>query len=431
MAATIALIAHDRKKSEIVNFVQRHSAFLNRYRLIATGTTGQRIQENTNLAVERMLSGPLGGDTQIAAQVAEGKVCAVIFLVDPLYAQPHEPDIQALQRICAVYNIPLATNLATAEAIIEKLHQTAVAHLIFNPISGQGNADQDLAFIQKTLEPSYNVHLHLTTPELSAEQLTRQVIQSNPDLIIASGGDGTISAVAGELIGTDIPLGVIPRGTANAFALALGIPTAITPIRNACQVILTGKKRVVDAARCNGKPMILLAGIGYEAEIVEKASRELKDQWGPLAYFIAGWQQMNEQKLFETEIRVENTTYEFKSAAITVANAAPATSVLAQGKGEVIVDDGLLDVTVAAAFDTGRPIRNPKLRAVTTMANMLGAALIKVDPNLPDIFHFRTSRIQIVTDPPQKITLDGEIIGTTPVEFESIPQSLIVLVPDN
>ncbi|NJK39989.1 MAG: hypothetical protein HC920_21200 [Oscillatoriales cyanobacterium SM2_3_0] len=250
-------------------------------------------------------------------------------------------------------------------------------------------------------------------------------------LIIASGGDGTISAVAGELIGTDIPLGVIPRGTANAFALALGIPTAITPIRNACQVILTGKKRVVDAARCNGKPMILLAGIGYEAEIVEKASRELKDQWGPLAYFIAGWQQMNEQKLFETEIRVENTTYEFKSAAITVANAAPATSVLAQGKGEVIVDDGLLDVTVAAAFDTGRPIRNPKLRAVTTMANMLGAALIKVDPNLPDIFHFRTSRIQIVTDPPQKITLDGEIIGTTPVEFESIPQSLIVLVPDN
>jgi diacylglycerol kinase (ATP) len=121
MSTTVALIAHDRKKDDIVKFVEQHIAILSRYRLIATGTTGQRIQEGTALPVERMLSGPMGGDAQISAQVAEGQVVAVIFLLDPLYAQPHEPDIQALQRICAVYNVPLATNLATADAIAEYL----------------------------------------------------------------------------------------------------------------------------------------------------------------------------------------------------------------------------------------------------------------------------------------------------------------------
>lgn len=115
MLATIALIAHDSKKDDMVRFATAHAPVLGRYRLIATGTTGQRIQDATNLPVERMLSGPLGGDTQISAEVCAGNVIAVIFLVDPLYAQPHEPDILALLRVCNVHDVPLATNLATAE----------------------------------------------------------------------------------------------------------------------------------------------------------------------------------------------------------------------------------------------------------------------------------------------------------------------------
>lgn len=121
MLPTIALIAHDNKKDDLVAFAQQHLQFLTQYRLIATGTTGSRIQTATQLPVERKASGPLGGDTQIAAEVVEGKVVAVIFFIDPLYAQPHEPDIRALLRICEVYNIPIATNLATAEALITHL----------------------------------------------------------------------------------------------------------------------------------------------------------------------------------------------------------------------------------------------------------------------------------------------------------------------
>ncbi|QIZ70313.1 methylglyoxal synthase [Oxynema aestuarii] len=121
MSSTIALIAHDRKKDDIAEFANKHRQFLDRYRLIATGTTGGRIHDATGLNVEKMQSGPLGGDAQIATQVVEGKVKAVIFLIDPLFAQPHEPDIQALLRICNVHQVPLATNLATAEAILASL----------------------------------------------------------------------------------------------------------------------------------------------------------------------------------------------------------------------------------------------------------------------------------------------------------------------
>ncbi|MBC8161206.1 MAG: methylglyoxal synthase [Roseiflexaceae bacterium] len=115
---TVALIAHDTKKSDLVAFVQRHHDLLVRYALIATGTTGALIAETTGLPVTRMLSGPLGGDAQIAARVAQGEVAAVLFILDPLYAHPHEPDIQGLLRVCNVYNVPMATNLATAELVL-------------------------------------------------------------------------------------------------------------------------------------------------------------------------------------------------------------------------------------------------------------------------------------------------------------------------
>ncbi|WP_029214886.1 methylglyoxal synthase [Kallotenue papyrolyticum] len=118
---TLALIAHDRKKDDLVAFCLRHQETLRHFELIATGTTGSRIQAATGLPVHRYLSGPLGGDAQIAARVALGEVEAVIFLVDPLYAHPHEPDIQGLLRVCNVHNVPLATNLATAELLVADL----------------------------------------------------------------------------------------------------------------------------------------------------------------------------------------------------------------------------------------------------------------------------------------------------------------------
>jgi len=117
----IALIAHDAKKDKMVEFAIAYEDILKDHNLYATGTTGQKIMEATNLKVQRFQSGPLGGDQQIGAMVASETMDLVIFLRDPLTAQPHEPDINALLRVCDVHNVPLATNLATAEVLIKGL----------------------------------------------------------------------------------------------------------------------------------------------------------------------------------------------------------------------------------------------------------------------------------------------------------------------
>ncbi|MBE1554919.1 methylglyoxal synthase [Sporosarcina limicola] len=114
----IALIAHDQKKSEMVNFTIAYEQIFSKHTLFATGTTGKRIMEETNLSINRLMSGPLGGDQQIGAMIATGKLDLILFFRDPLTAQPHEPDVSALLRLCDVYGIPLATNIATAELLI-------------------------------------------------------------------------------------------------------------------------------------------------------------------------------------------------------------------------------------------------------------------------------------------------------------------------
>lgn len=115
---TIALIAHDGKKDKMVEFSREFKDRLEEFNLIGTGTTGGLIHDEVGLDVERMLSGPIGGDVQIAARVAVGEVAAVIFFIDSLARHPHDPDIQTLQRICVVHDVPLATNPSTARLII-------------------------------------------------------------------------------------------------------------------------------------------------------------------------------------------------------------------------------------------------------------------------------------------------------------------------
>lgn len=117
----IALIAHDRKKDLMVKLVGAYKHILEQHELFATGTTGGKIQDETELPVHRFKSGPLGGDQQIGAMISEDALDMVIFLRDPLAAQPHEPDVTALIRLSDVYEIPLATNIGTAEILIRGL----------------------------------------------------------------------------------------------------------------------------------------------------------------------------------------------------------------------------------------------------------------------------------------------------------------------
>ena len=115
----IALIAHDNMKSDIIKWAKENIEILRKCKFCGTGTTARLIEKETDLKVEALLSGPLGGDQQIGAQIAERKIDIVIFFCDPLAAQPHDPDVKALLRIAVVYDIPIATNKATADYIIQ------------------------------------------------------------------------------------------------------------------------------------------------------------------------------------------------------------------------------------------------------------------------------------------------------------------------
>ncbi len=114
----LALIAHDNKKDEMVAWAKANLDKLKEYSLCGTGTTSKRVEQATGLKVKGYLSGPLGGDLQIGGKVAEKEIDAIVFFWDPLSAQPHDPDVKALLRIAVVYNIPIATNTATADLII-------------------------------------------------------------------------------------------------------------------------------------------------------------------------------------------------------------------------------------------------------------------------------------------------------------------------
>lgn len=117
----IALIAHDKKKNDMINLAIKYKETLSKHTLYATGTTGTLVMGETGLSINRMKSGPLGGDQQIGSMVAEGKLDLIVFLRDPLTSQPHEPDVTALLRLCDVQSIPLATNVKSAEIMLNAL----------------------------------------------------------------------------------------------------------------------------------------------------------------------------------------------------------------------------------------------------------------------------------------------------------------------
>jgi YegS/Rv2252/BmrU family lipid kinase len=291
--------------------------------------------------------------------------------------------------------------------------------LIFNPVAGQGDPDQDLATIQSLLATEeIELEIVVTTADCEPGELAKAAIDRGAQSIIASGGDGTLSAVAAALMGSDIPLGIISRGTANAFANALELPTTIP---ESCEAILAGHTKVVDMAKCNGLPMVLLAGIGFEAETVELADRAAKNRFGMMAYILAGIQQLRNLDRFDVEIEMDDKIVSVSAAAITIANAAPATSILAQGGAEVVFDDGLLDLTIVA----------PKtaLGAIATSFELLSSTLRGTASQREDVGFLRSKRFKVSTNPPQKVVLDGEVIGSTPIDVECLPGGLTVFAP--
>lgn len=432
MLSTLALLAHPSQVDLLIEWLAIHRPRLRDLALLAPADLVQPLRDRLGNPADLDLTAlpeiEAGGDITLAAKTLAGEVAAIIFFMDPELALAPAPNLSMLLRACQVREVPIALNPATAELALRGLAQSRVGYLIFNPVAGQGNPNQELALIRATLEPQILLNVIMTQPDVDPADQARQVIETiearaNADtpgsrILIASGGDGTVSAVAGAAVGTDVPLGVIPRGTANAFAVALGIPTNL---RGACKTILTGHTRQIDAARCNNTPMILLAGLGFEAGMVDRATREMKNRLGTLAYVLAGAQQLSDQQPFRATIQIDGEEHDLTTGAITIANVAPPTSVLAQGFGQVIADDGLLEVTI----DTSQT----RMQGLNALASLFAAAVARAPVNQEALLCLRASKVKVTTDPPQKLVIDGEVLAANPLEFECLPNSLTVFTP--
>lgn len=308
--------------------------------------------------------------------------------------------------------------------------------VIFNPISGTRDPDTDAALIERHLAVAFNVvNIRRTTPDVGAAELARAALDDGADVVVASGGDGTVGEVAAVLVdaekasglvggsghggdggGRRVRLGVIPRGTANAFAAALGIPSSVT---GAADLIAAGVSRPIDAVWMNGRLMILLGGVGLEAAVVSKADRGLKRRLGPLAYVLSGIHAIREQRTFR--VRLELTDVEDTSDSgvvvtvpkvqvenlivkgLTVANVAPPTSVLAQGLGAVRPDDGRVEVVAYTAGGT--------LHSISALFRLFMSGVLLRRTRLAGVRAVRARGVRVVCEPRQLVVIDGEEVG--------------------
>lgn len=317
-----------------------------------------------------------------------------------------------------------------------KINIHKVAWIIANPVSGGGKWQQYGEQIQDELKAYFDLTLKLTSENISANTFAKKARSSGADIIIACGGDGTVTEVASEIVNTDIALGIIPLGTTNALSHALfGLSSKLIPVSQALDNIIQGHYQAIDTARCNEQLVLLLVGIGFEQQMIESANRERKNALGQFAYLDGLWRAVNADVTLTIQLSLDDaepTTLTTHS--LIVANAAPFTSVLAQGDGEPNMTDGLLDITW---LDAGSEPTDKLL----SLAELAIAGWVKEGnkdthskrPSAPStatkVHHAHAKKVNISSQPKCKYVIDGEIFEPADLTIEVQPASLKVFVP--
>ncbi|MDI1434822.1 YegS/Rv2252/BmrU family lipid kinase [Polyangium sorediatum] len=291
------------------------------------------------------------------------------------------------------------------------------ACLIYNAAAGSA-ADDVFDRVHAILAPRFELNVLRTSPDRDPSACAREALDAGAELLIAAGGDGTVSSVAGVLAGSKVPLGILPCGTSNSLAAALGIPG--DPIA-ACDTLLADHRRVIDTALVDHRCMVLHASVGLHADTVADTSTEDKHRWGVLAYVATAVRKLSTLAPFEVELETDEQIVRCRAVAVTVANMAPLRTVLAQGPSALVGDDGMLDVTVVAATTLNA--------AVATGIHLFLTAARGEPATRDEVGYFPCRRLRILADPAQHLLIDGEAAGTTPVAIECRPASLVVLAP--
>jgi YegS/Rv2252/BmrU family lipid kinase len=233
------------------------------------------------------------------------------------------------------------------------------------------------------------------------------------ELVIVGGGDGTLNAAIEGLIDTQLPLGILPMGTANDLARTLGIPTSLP---EACQVIASGQVRAIDLGWVNGKHFFNVASLGLSVQITERLTKEVKRRWGILAYAFTAVQVIWEARPFRAEIRANNQSFQVKTIQIAVGNGRY------YGGGMTVAEDATID-------DRRLDLYSLETQHWWQIIALLPAMRQGNHASLPNVRTLHSQEIEVYTRKSRPINTDGEITAYTPAKFRVIPKALAVITP--
>ncbi|WDE12522.1 diacylglycerol kinase family protein [Thalassomonas haliotis] len=308
----------------------------------------------------------------------------------------------------------------------QQIYINPAAHLIANPASGGGKWPEYKDEVLLQLFKHFKLTIKETTPQVSAEKLTREALTAGAETIIAAGGDGTLREVAQQLVNTDKRFGLLPMGTANALAHNLyGNVSKIIPIETALEHLLSGQVKAIDTALCNDKTVLLLVGIGLEHEMIDYADRQSKDEAGQFAYLEGFWKAYMAGKEHALNVAFnDEQANPLKTTSLVIANAAPFTSILAQGNGAPDFRDGYLDVTwINADKDNSNKFID--------LAELITAGLNLRSQNSQENNNIHTRLAETITiesQQPIEYVIDGELFSDERLEIKSNHKSLQVMM---
>ena len=293
--------------------------------------------------------------------------------------------------------------------------------LIVNPVAGGGKWKQYRGEVLSRLNEKFKVTVKETTPEVDGKALAQQAKDEKADIVIACGGDGTLTEVASALINTDITMGIIPFGTANALSQVLhGYISKVMPISTACDIIIKGDTLKIDTATCNDKVMLLVAAVGFEEQMISAADREEKNVGGQFAYLKGLWNAISNNENMTFEVAKDDKPAEtLETPSFVIANAAPMTTALAQGAEQPDITDGKLDLT----WLLPQPSSDRQFASLAEL--VLSPAESKKQSD--SIRHERASQITLSFDKPTAYAVDGEIYEGNKIVIKTVPRSLTVL----
>ncbi|MBU2977006.1 diacylglycerol kinase family protein [Alteromonas sp. C1M14] len=220
--------------------------------------------------------------------------------------------------------------------------------IIANPVAGGGKWKQEKPLILSLLNPHFRVTVLETTIDIDAKQRGLEALNDGADVLVACGGDGTVTEVASVCVNTKTTLGVIPLGTANALSQVLhGYLSRIIPIQTACDIIINGHTTIMDTASCNDELVLMVAALGFEQQMIAAADRNEKNEGGQFAYLRGLWKAISANEVMDLRVRFddEQQEQEITTPSFVIANAAPLTTALAQGGEQPDITDGKADIT--------------------------------------------------------------------------------------